>query len=399
MTIHDLDTAPCGYLVFTDDGIISDVNKTLTAMLDYGDRSMVSGRHIESLFTTAGRIFYQTHFFPLLRLHGRADEIFFTLVGKDKKELPVICNGVRKGEGDKAENHCIVIPALQRSKYEQELLYARREAEQVLLQNRELKTAKEQLEKQAIDLDRRLSEVEHMNADLIQFGKVVSHDLQEPIRKIAVFADRIALEQESTIGLWATEQLRKINRECVRLRHLAMNLDRFISLNLSMAPVALVDLNECIKIALTLARETIPDREVLLSVESLPQIEGFEKQLELLFYHLFKNCLQFSPSGRAVEIGVSYTSFRQNSYRHIKERYRYVDFIRVTVSDNGVGFDSSERRELFKISRNRSGDLAALSFGLAFCKKIVDNHYGIISVESTVGCGTLVHLTLPMRHD
>jgi phosphoserine phosphatase RsbU/P len=76
-----LDAAPCGFVSFADDGTITAANTTLAHMLGYA-RGELEGRRIESLMSVGARIFYQTHFFPLVRLHGHAEEIFLLL--KDK---------------------------------------------------------------------------------------------------------------------------------------------------------------------------------------------------------------------------------------------------------------------------------------------------------------------------
>ena len=77
-----LDTLPCGVVSFTDDGRIVYANATLATLLGY-EPGELAGRHVETLLTVAGRIFYQTHFFPLLRLHGKAEEVFLLLRKND----------------------------------------------------------------------------------------------------------------------------------------------------------------------------------------------------------------------------------------------------------------------------------------------------------------------------
>src|SRR5438309_6850186 len=89
-----LDVAPCGFVSFTDDGTIRYANATLHDMLGYAPNALV-GRHVESLLTVAGRIFYQTHLFPMVRLHGRADEIFLLLRATDGTDVGALVNVVR----------------------------------------------------------------------------------------------------------------------------------------------------------------------------------------------------------------------------------------------------------------------------------------------------------------
>ena len=89
-----LNNAPCGFLVFADDGSIIEANATLIDSLGY-ERGELLKLHVEKIFSVAGRIFYQTHFFPLLKLQERADEIFMTFMTTDKQEIPVLLNAQR----------------------------------------------------------------------------------------------------------------------------------------------------------------------------------------------------------------------------------------------------------------------------------------------------------------
>jgi anti-anti-sigma regulatory factor len=124
-----LNTAPCGFLAFADDGTIIKVNATLLNWIgrDAGD---LTGRHVETILPPGGRIFYQTHFFPLLKLHGRAEEIYLSLRGTDGGEVPVLANAVRRERGGAVVNDCVFVPMRQRRRFEDEILAAKREAEE-----------------------------------------------------------------------------------------------------------------------------------------------------------------------------------------------------------------------------------------------------------------------------
>jgi sigma-B regulation protein RsbU (phosphoserine phosphatase) len=393
----DLDTAPAGFIIFSDAGVITAVNSTLLRLLGYSDKASLSGKSIESILSVAGKIFYQTHFFPLLRLHGNAEEIFFRLKTKEGSEVPVICNAVRKIAADGiASNHCLFIPATQRTKYEQELLLARQEAESSLTQNMELVAAKAELEEKAWHLDRRLVELKLINEDLVQFGKIISHDLQEPIRKIAVFADMVAVESKALLGDAIVDQLRKINRECGELRRLGANLERFISLNVHREQAVAVNLKEILESAFTLAAKDDPQTKFVCTSKSFPTIIGFQRQLEMLFYNLFKNSIQFARPDAPARIEVKHVVYQQNVYQETKDRYRYTDVVRIKVSDNGVGLDRKQGGNYFRIEKKKVAGSLRLTFGLAFCKRVVDNHHGEITIQSAAGEGTSVVIVLPV---
>jgi anti-anti-sigma regulatory factor len=124
-----LNTAPCGFLAFADDGTILRVNATLLSWLGH-EEGVLLGRHVEAVLPAAGRIFYQTHFFPLLKLHGRAEEIYLSLRSAAGDDLPVLANAARRERGGAAVNDCVFVPMRQRRRFEDELLAAKKEAEE-----------------------------------------------------------------------------------------------------------------------------------------------------------------------------------------------------------------------------------------------------------------------------
>lgn len=124
-----LDTAPCGFLSFTDDGIVHAANATLLEWLGYAAAGL-NGRSVETLLTLSSRIFYQTHFFPLLKIASEAEEVYMTLLTASADELPVLVHAVRRERDGTRVNDCIFMVVRQRSRYEDEILHARRTAEE-----------------------------------------------------------------------------------------------------------------------------------------------------------------------------------------------------------------------------------------------------------------------------
>lgn len=124
-----LDTAPCGFLSFGDDGRVLTANATLLGWLGLGAGEL-AGRHLESLLPAGGRIFYQTYFFPLLALHGRAEEVYLSLRGAGGEDVPVLANAARRRRGGAHVNECVFVPMRQRRRFEDEILAAKREAEE-----------------------------------------------------------------------------------------------------------------------------------------------------------------------------------------------------------------------------------------------------------------------------
>ena len=128
-----LDTAPCGFVSFGDDGRILAANATLLRWLGYDGPDTLNGRHVETLLPVASRIFYQTHFFPLLKLTGQVEEVYLSLRTAEGGELPVLVNAVRREQNGAPVNDCVFMVVRQRSRYEDEILQARRTAEEARL--------------------------------------------------------------------------------------------------------------------------------------------------------------------------------------------------------------------------------------------------------------------------
>src|SRR5215212_9421203 len=101
-----LNKAPCGFLALDDDGRVLAVNATLLGWLGYEETGL-AGRHFETLLPAGGRIFYQTHFFPLLKLHGRAEEVYLSLRARAGGDVPVLANATRGHRDGAAVNDCV----------------------------------------------------------------------------------------------------------------------------------------------------------------------------------------------------------------------------------------------------------------------------------------------------
>lgn len=393
---NDLENAPCGYITFSDAGTIISVNTTLLVLLEYHKKEELIGKNIESIFTIAGKIFYQTHFFPLIKLHDKAEEIFFTLKSKTKN-IPVICNAKRIIQNDTCINQCILFPILQRGKYEQEILLARKQAEEALLQNKETLAAKEELEIHAFELDQKLTQLKQMNEDLIQFGKVISHDLQEPIRKIALFADKIAKENIVILADSSIKELNKINNEGQKIRKMVSSLEKFITLNLKTESIIKLDLNVILNEVLNGIILSTGMQDVNITIDSLHEIEGYKSQITMLFQNILDNCFIYHQKSKRLTIDVKTFLIQQNIYKEVKDKYRYVDFIKLTITDNGSGFELKNKSDIFLIGSRLDSISQRVNFGLAFCNKIVENHFGSISINTVKGKGTTVTILLPIN--
>ncbi|HYO54361.1 sensor histidine kinase [Archangium sp.] len=390
-----LNSAPCGFFSFTDDGALVTVNDTLLEMLGYAHGDL-SGRRVESLLTLASRIFYQTHFFPMVRLHGKAEEIFLSLRSKCGEDVPVLLNAVRKERNGGSVNHCAFIPVRERRKYEDEILKARRAAEEALRSNEELTRTRHELELHARELDRKISRLEQRNQELTRISNILSHDLREPIRKLSMFASLFTQQDREVLSSTGQRSLDRIKAQSARMEQLVTALQQFVSLDVTDEPREEVDLGD----AVGSARQLVSERAGLgveLRSGPLPVLQGRRRQLVMLFFHLLDNAVKFRKPDERPRIDIECRLVQHNSYRANTGKYHYTDFARIVLTDNGMGFENRYSDYVFEALRKLDSNSPGQGIGLAICRKVVENHNGSISVESEPGRGTKFTILLPLH--
>ncbi len=390
-------TMPCACLVFGDEGTLEFVNTYLCEVLGYEPAELI-GQRLDRILTLSSRLFYQTHFFPLLRLNGKVSEIFFSLRSKAGESIPVMVNATRDIRGDKATNLCILTTVWERQKYETEILESKKSLQKALESNDQLKSLQTKLEENQQDLDRQITILTQRNQEYVQLNKVLSHDLQEPIRKIAIYLD-IVLNAERTNGNSALHpHFLRIQTSVTRLRALTQCLQEFVSVETSEESLITIDLESLIEKAKNKAIEATDFADFELETTELPPIEAHATQIILLFTELIKNAIQNRKEHVRLSIAIRSVTVSENTYQFSKDKYRYMDYSRLEISDNGKGFDNQYGTYVMGLFNKLDPESVGMGVGLALCKKIVSNHYGAISVNSLKDIGSTFIITLPVGH-
>ncbi|HEX8773230.1 MAG TPA: hybrid sensor histidine kinase/response regulator [Pyrinomonadaceae bacterium] len=351
-----LNTAPCGFVSFTDDGKVVEINATLLELLGY-ERSELEGKHVEAFLPAASRIFYQTHFFPLLRLHGKVEEIYLSLRSKAGEDTPVLVNAVRRERGGTIVNDCVLIPMRQRNQYEDEILHAKRAAEEATL-------AKD------------------------EFLAVVSHELRTPLTAILGWARMLkAGELDETSSLRAMDIIERNAESQTQLIEDLLDFSRIISGKLRL-DVRRVELVSIIEAAIDVMRPAADARGIRLQVVLDPRagpVSGDPERLQQVLWNLLSNAIKFTPKGGRVQVRLA----RINSS------------VEITVSDTGQGISAEFLPYVFE--RFRQADhtttrrFGGLGLGMAITKHILELHGGTIRAESPgEGQGATFILRLPV---
>jgi sigma-B regulation protein RsbU (phosphoserine phosphatase) len=391
-----LDLAPCGLFSFTDEGSLVAVNGTLLGLLGYARDELVGG-HVEKILTLASRLFYQTHFFPLLRMQGKAEEISLSLSSKTREAVPVLVNAVRRERAGVIVNDCALLTVRQRGKYEDELLRAKRAAEEALRSNEELVQARQELQLRAQELDQQLHRLEQNNQELTLISHILAHDLREPMRKLSMFSSLFTKEDREVMSLTGQRSLDRIKAESARMDRLLTALQQFVSLDVADEPTEEVDLSDVVGSAQQMVSERTERGAPKVRSAQLPVVQGRRRQLVMLFYHLFDNAVKFRNPEMFPQVDIECGVIQLNSFRAMKDKYRYVDFVRLVLEDNGVGFHSRYSDYVFEALRKLDPDTPGPGIGLAICRKVVESHGGSISAESEPGRGARFTILLPLR--
>jgi PAS domain S-box-containing protein len=239
-------------------------------------------------------------------------------------------------------------------------------------------------------LARKAAELARSNSELEQFAFVASHDLQEPLRKIQAFGDRLKVKCEPIEAPDIRDYLDRMQSAAARMRTLINDLLAFSRVIRSSEPFVPVDLA-------VVTREVLSDLEVRIEksgakveIGELPTIEADPMQMRQLMLNLLSNALKFQPAGASPLIQLS-ASISTPLSREPQCELR--------VQDNGIGFDEKYMDKIFAVFQRLHGrtEYEGTGVGLAVCRRIVDRHHGNITANSQPGKGAVFIVTLPLK--
>jgi signal transduction histidine kinase len=385
-----LDTAPCGFISFADDGTIRAANATLRAMLGYA-RDELPGRRLESILNVGSRIFYQTHFFPLVRLQGRAEEIFLLLRAKTGDDVATLCNAVRRQRGGEWITDCIFMRVYQRQKFEDALLRAKKEAEeaneQLERQAIELEMSEQQLLEQGQELERQRTLAEEANRAKSAFLATMSHELRTPLNAIGGYVQLLELGIQGPITEKQADALARISRaqrHLLRLINDVLNLARIeagrVEYNL-----AACSLREMVDAVLPMVEPQLQSRRIRHFVDIAPELTAYadREKVQQVLLNLLSNATKFTPAEGSVTVTGSVDGER----------------VHLVVRDTGVGIPTERLAHVFEpfvqVDDSHARRAEGTGLGLAISRDLARGMGGELSAESEVGVGSAFTLTLP----
>lgn len=252
----------------------------------------------------------------------------------------------------------------------------------------ERKLAEEQLHVYA-------KKLEISNRELQDFASVAAHDLQEPLRKIQTFSDRLKIKAKEILTGDSLDYVERIQSSAQRMQVLINDLLTYSRVTTKAQPFLLVQLDQIIS-------QVHSDLEIRLeqskgSVEwaDLPALEADPTQMHQLFLNLISNALKFSRPGVSPKVKIEAKILSASLLGRVGQACQ------ITVKDNGIGFDEKYLDRIFTIFQRLHGrhEFEGTGIGLAVCRKIIDRHGGVITARSVLGEGSTFIVTLPLKQN
>ena len=379
--LEDLyENAPCGYLSLRADGRIAKANQTFCRWTGYPSEELI-GKRLHDLLNVAGRIFYETHFAPLLRMQGFFNEVALDLIKKDGESFPVLVNAAERTDADGRPQfiRLTVFNATDRRRYERELLKARDELKSfsATLEQRVAEAVAAQLRSDsALTIQREEAKLRE------QFIAVLGHDLRNPLASISA---GLRLIQKSKLDERAQSIALTMQRSVMRMATLIDNVLDFargrlgggINLTLSAQP-----LEPTLQQVVDELQSAHPESIIKTTLALTKPVMADPVRIGQLFSNLLGNALTYGTEGEPVTV-----------IAKTEEQFE------LAVCNKGTPISPAAMERLFSpFSRGEvRPSQQGLGLGLYIAFEIAKAHGGTIDVTSTpaVTCFTLRMPLLP----
>lgn len=249
-----------------------------------------------------------------------------------------------------------------------------------------------ELERHEAKLVAYMRKLEISNRELQDFAYVASHDLQEPLRKIEAFGDRLASKYGDRIPDDGKMFIDRMQNASTRMRQLINDLLSYSRVTTKARPFVAVDMNDIFEGVVADLQIAIQETGAEVHFENLPTLDADQIQMRQLFQNILSNSLKYRKPDVAPQISVTAEKFVCND-----QTGQPLDHWRINVADNGIGFDNKYKEQIFKIFQRLHGRMAyeGTGIGLATCRKIVERHNGRIDANGESDVGSTFTVELP----
>jgi PAS domain S-box-containing protein len=246
------------------------------------------------------------------------------------------------------------------------------------------------------ELEKKIVELKRSNKDLEDFAYIASHDIQEPLRKITSFSERLKTKYSQQLDDEAKKYLERIMSATKNARLLIDGLMDFSRLTSEGEIFEKADLNVLLQEVKTELELKIEETETVIKSQELPTLEVVPVQIKQLFINLLLNAIKFKKPDASphIEIKSSRILKGESNKLHLNPLLTYH---KITIEDKGIGFEEEYAEKIFEMFQrlHSKAEYPGAGIGLALCKKITENHGGTIFANSELGKGTMFSVILP----
>jgi light-regulated signal transduction histidine kinase (bacteriophytochrome) len=281
---------------------------------------------------------------------------------------------------------------------QEDLVLMKRVADQVataMERNRLINEIQQSRDELEIRVKERTADLEKMNEALRQsnlaledFAHIASHDLQEPLRKIRTFAERLATIKQDSLSDQTRDYLARMQHAAERMQSLIQDLLKYSRVTSRPGHFRVINLRGPVEDAVKDLSVLIEETEAQIEIDELPDVEVNRMQVSQLFANLINNALKYRSKQKPL-IRIYGSPSSEDLFHEIH------------VKDNGIGFDELYLDRIFKPFQRLHGKdspYQGTGMGLAICRKIMEYHRGSITAKSEPGKGSTFILRLPKAH-
>jgi sigma-B regulation protein RsbU (phosphoserine phosphatase) len=382
--LEDLyENAPCGYLSLGADGIIVKVNQTLCGWLEVKSYDLL-GKRFTDLLSVPSKIFYETHFSPLLRMQGHFNEVALDLVGHDGKKIPVLSNAIERKapDGSLQFTRITLFQAEERRRYERELVEARNAADQARQQLQDVnKTLSKRISdgiSERVRLQRGLTAEKEVARLREQFVAILGHDLRNPLSSIVGGINLLAKESQGEKAVRVLALMRSSTNRMFRLIDDMLDFTRLKSGAGLVIDPRTTDLRPTLEQVVEELRTAQPTRTIESSISLPSAVFCDNDRIAQVVSNLLANALSHGAHDRSVRLEAIATD----------------EMVTVAVVNHGEPIPPEIQERLFHpFFRAQTGN-EGLGLGLYISFEIVRSHGGTLEVISD-GEETRFAFTIP----
>ena len=250
--------------------------------------------------------------------------------------------------------------------------------------------------KKTLELEENNKELKYINKELEAFNNIVSHDLQEPLRKIQMFISRLEEKELDLLTQQGKEYFSKIRVAANRMQTLLIDLVDYSRTIKGDKVFVETDLNKVLDETLQDLALNIEEKKAIIQIGNLPSIKVIPFQMKQLFINLISNSLKYSKDDVPPQISIVSKEITENEVLDYKIS-NAADYYKIVVEDNGIGFKQEYAEKIFLLFKRLETDpkYSGTGLGLAICNRIVENHKGFINVKGEPGVGAKFYVFIP----